>query len=182
METAWYFRLFFVNIGCFIVSWLLFYIIKAKRMSGPGLSKRLIMMFWLIIIMGWILSWFITYSINVPFWLGLGIIIFGFVIYTLGYMAMREHPEKKQAVVDWGIYGISRNSHMLAGMICLLGVVVMAWNPSSILYIVLWVYYVVYVALMHFGVISEEKLNMERFGQEYIEYMERVPRYLFGRM
>lgn len=39
METAWYFRLFFVNVSWFAISWLLFGIIKAKRMSGPGPSK-----------------------------------------------------------------------------------------------------------------------------------------------
>ena len=95
---------------------------------------------------------------------------------------MREHPEKKQAVVDWGIYGISRHSHVLAGKICLLGVVIMGWNPGSILYIVLCVYFILYVALSHFGVLSEEKLNLERFGQEYADYMKRVPRYFFGKI
>jgi len=178
METAWYFRLFYVNILWFIISWLLFGIIKAKRMSGPGPSKPWVLAFWASFTIGWVLTWFVTFSINLSFWIGIGIIVFGEVVFALGYIAMREHPEKKTAVVDWGIYKVSRHSHVLACIICLLGVIVMGWNPESIIYIILWVYFVLYVALSHFSILNEEKLNIERFGQEYADYMKRVPRYL----
>ena len=177
METAWYFRLFYVYILWFIISWLLFGIIKAKRMSGPGPSKSWMIAFWISLIIGWVLTWFVTFSINLAFWIGLGIIIFGEVVYTLGYIAMREHPEKKQVVVDWDIYKVSRHSHILAGIICLLGVIVMGWNTASVMYLILWVYFVLYVALNHYGALNEEKLNIERFGQEYVDYMTKVPRY-----
>ena len=177
METAWCFKLFYVNILWFLISWLLFAIIKAKRMSGPGPSRPWVLTFWTSYIAGWILTWFVTFSINPAFWIGLGIIIFGEVIFALGYAAMREHPEKKQVVVDWGIYKLSRHSHVLAGIICLLGVVIMGWNPGSMIYIGLWIYFILNVALSHFGVLNEEKLNIERFGQEYVDYMKRVPRY-----
>lgn len=182
METAWYFRLFFVNLGWFVISWLLFFIIKAKRMSGSGPSRSLLMVFWANFIIGWVLTWFIHYSINLVFWVGLGIIIFGEIVYALGYAAMREHPERKQAVVDWSIYKVSRNSHVLAGNICLLGVVIMGWSPGSIIYILLWVYFILNIALMHVGVLSEEKLNIEKFGQGYVDYMKKVPRYISGRI
>jgi protein-S-isoprenylcysteine O-methyltransferase Ste14 len=181
METAWYFKLLVPNIGIIIVSFLLFLIIKAKRMTGPGPGKRMQVVSTGYTLIGWVLTWFIPYSINVAFWIGLGIIIFGEIIFSSGYMAMKEHPEKKQAVVDWGIYKVSRNSHVLAGQVCLLGVVIMGWNQGSVLYIILWVYYVVSIALMHSGVVSEEKSNIERFGQEYKDYMRKVPRY-FGKL
>jgi len=177
METAWHFRLFYVNILWFIISWLLFAIIRAKRMSGPGPSKSLVLVFWTSLIVGWVLMWFVTFSINLAFWIGLCIIVFGEVVYALGYSAMREHPERKKAVVDWGIYKFSRHSHVLAGIICLLGTIVMGWNMQSTMYIILWVYFVLNVALNHFGVLNEEKMNIERFGQEYADYMKRVPRY-----
>lgn len=182
METAWYFRLFWVNIAWFVMSWLLYFIIRAKRMSSSGPSKSLVMVFWVNIIIGWVLTWFIRYSINPAFWLGLGVIVLGAAVYALGYMAMREHPEKKQTVVDWGVYGISRHSHVLAGNICLLGVVIMGWGSGSVIYVLLWVYFVLNMVLMHIGVLSEEKSNLEKFGQEYADYMKRVPRYFFGRI
>ncbi|GAH23610.1 unnamed protein product [marine sediment metagenome] len=178
METAWYFRLLWVNIAWFIVSWLLFGIIRAKRMSGPGPSRSWVLGFWAGLIAGWVLTWFVTFSINPAFWIGLGIIVFGEVVFALGYSAMREHPEKKQTVVDWGIYKLSRHSHVLACIICTLGMVIMGWGSASVIYIILWIYFVLYVLMSHFGVLNEEKLNIERFGQEYADYMKRVPRYL----
>ena len=177
MEADWYFRLFFVNISWFVISWLLFGIIRAKRMTGPGPSRPWMMAFWTSFVVGWVLTWFVTFSINLAFWIGLAIIIIGEILFALGYIAMREHPERKKAVVDWGIYGVSRHSHVLSGIICLLGVVVMGWNPESTIYIILWVYLVLYVVLSHFSVLNEEKLNIQRFGQDYVDYMKRVPRY-----
>ncbi len=121
--------------------------------------------------------WFVPFSINLAFWIGLGIIVFGEVVYALGYIAMTEHPEKKKAVVDWGIYKVSRHSHILAGIICLLGTIVMGWNTASVIYMILWVYFALYVIMSRFGVLNEEKINIERFGREYADYMKRVPRY-----
>jgi protein-S-isoprenylcysteine O-methyltransferase Ste14 len=151
-------------------------------MGGQGPSKSLQMVFWISLIIGWVLAWFIPYSVNIAFWIGLGIIILGLIIFSLGYAAMREYPERKQTVVDWDIYRVSRHSHVLAGIICLLAIVVMGWNPDSAIYIILWVYFVLYAALSHFGVLSEEKLNIKKFGQEYVDYMKRVPRYFFGKI
>lgn len=181
MTTAWCFRLFYLNILWFLLSWLLYFIIGAKRMTGPGPGRSRVLVFWITLVVGLALTWFVPFSINPAFWIGIGIVILGQLVFALGYLAMREHPEKKQAVVDWGIYGISRHSHVLAGMICLLGVVVAGWNPASTLYTVLWAYFILYVVIRHFGVLNEEKLNIERFGQEYVDYMKRVPRYFLAR-
>jgi hypothetical protein len=92
METTWYFRLLLANISWFVISWLLFGIIRAKRMSGPGPSKAWMMAFWTVFMVGWILTWFVTFSINLAFWIGIAIIVFGEVVFALGYIAMREHP------------------------------------------------------------------------------------------
>ena len=137
--------------------------------------------FWASFIVAWVLTWFVTFSINLAFWVGIAIIVFGEVVFALGYLAMREHPEKKQAVVDWGIYKVSRHSHVLAGVFCILGMIVAGWSPSSVIYIILWVYFVAYIVMSHFSVVNEEKLNIERFGQEYADYMKRVPRYFLVR-
>jgi len=177
METAWYFRLFYVHILSFVIHGLLHVIIKAKRM-GPPAGKFWIIVALIGVIAGWVLMWFVPFSINLAFWIGLVIIVFGKVVYALGYIAMREHPEKKKAVVDWGIYRVSRHSHVLAVIICLLGVIVMGWNPTSVMYKLLWVYFAIYSIASHFYVLNEEKVNMEKFGQEYVDYMNKTPRYI----
>jgi protein-S-isoprenylcysteine O-methyltransferase Ste14 len=178
MDTAWYFRLFYMPILAFIISLLLSKIIKAKRMGFPEGGKP-----WMIgnmtnFIVFLVLLWFDSFSINLAFWIGIGIIVFGEVVFTLGYIAMREHPEKKQIVVDWGIYKVSRHSHILAGIITNLGVIVMGWNQKSIIYIILWAYLVLNILFNHFYVLMEEKRNIEKFGQEYKDYMNKTPRYM----
>ncbi|MFB0526424.1 MAG: isoprenylcysteine carboxylmethyltransferase family protein [bacterium] len=177
VETPWYFRLFYIYILIFVIHGLLFVIIKAKRMELPA-GKSWIIVALIGIILGWALMWFVSFSINPAFWIGLVIIVFGKVVLSLGYIAMREHPEKKKIVVDWGIYKVSRHSHVLAGIICLLGVIVMGWNPTSVMYKLLWVYFAIYSIATHFYVLSEEKVNIEKFGQEYVDYMNKTPRYI----
>jgi len=75
-------------------------IIKTKRMGFPEGCKL-----WMIgnmtsLIVFLVLLWFVPLSISLAFWIGIGIIVFGEVIFALGYIAMREHSEKKQTVVD----------------------------------------------------------------------------------
>jgi len=176
--TAWYFRLFYVPILNLIVSMLLFKIINAKRMTGPSPGKFWVMIYFLELILFCVLMWFVSFSIDLAFWVGICIIVFGHVVSALGYSAMREHPEKKNIVVDWGIYKISRHSHVLAGKITTIGAIVMGWNFNSTTYIILWVYFVLDIIVTHFAILNEEKTNVEQFGQRYEDYMKRVPRYL----
>jgi protein-S-isoprenylcysteine O-methyltransferase Ste14 len=178
-NTAWYLRLFYVPIVNLIVSMILFKIIKGTRMSRVGPDTFWVVVYFAELILWCVLLWFVPFRINPAFWVGIAIIIFGHVVFALGYSAMREHPEKKSAVVDWGIYSISRHSHVLAGKITTLGAIVMGWNFNATIYIVLWVYFVVDMIVTHFAVISEEKKIIEELGHEYRDYMKRVPRY-FG--
>ena len=141
MAIPCYLRLFYIPILNLIISIFLSKIIKATRMPRKGPSKRW-SIFGLIEFAGMcILMWFVTFEIDLAFWVGICIIAFGHAIFSLGYGAMREHPEKKQALVDWGIYKISRHPHLLAGMITNLGTIVIGWNTEATMYIVLWVYF-----------------------------------------
>jgi len=179
METAWYLRLFWVYIVSFAISWLLYGIIRAKRMgAGASPGKSWMLVIWVILIAGWVLMWFVPFKINGAFWIGVAIIAFGQFVYALGYLAMREHPEKKKAVVDWGIYKVSRHSHVLAGVICLLGTIIVGWNTTSVMYGILWLYFFVYFIVSHLYVLSEEKVNIQKFGKEYEDYMKKTPRYI----
>jgi protein-S-isoprenylcysteine O-methyltransferase Ste14 len=176
METAWYFRLFFVHLATFIVSWTLYGVLKAKRMGAPT-GRAWMLFFWIAFIVGWVLMWFIPFRINAAFWIGLAIIGLGEVLYALGFLAMREHPERKKAVVDWGIYRASKHSHIMAGDICLFGTLIVGWAASTI-YGILWIYFTLYLIVSHFYVLSEEKANIKKFGKEYEDYMKRTPRYI----
>lgn len=177
IETPWYFRLLYVNILSFVISFLLSVVIGAKRMGAPEPKSRVIVSL-MFFIVGCVLMWFTPFSIDLAFWIGLCIIVFGEVVFALGFIAMREYPEKKKAVVDWGIYKVSRHSHIIAGIICVLGVIVMGWNPASVMYMILWIYFVIFILMNHFYVLGEENVNLEKFGQEYTDYMNETPRYI----
>ena len=177
METAWYFRLFYVHIVSFVISWLLSGTIRAKRMGAPT-GKPWVIGFLAGFVLGWILMWFVPFKINVAFWIGLAIIAFGELVYGLGFLAMTEHPEKKKAVVDWGIYKVTRHPHLMHSVITTLGVIVMGWNTASPVYMFLWLYFVLDIVFTHFSMLREEKVTAEKLGQEYVDYMKRVPRYL----
>jgi protein-S-isoprenylcysteine O-methyltransferase Ste14 len=178
MEPEWYFRLFYFPILNSAVGFSLAWLIKAKRMGAPEGGK-----FWMIgstisVLVFIALGWFVSFSISPAFWIGLAIILLGYVVFALCCSAMREHPEKKQAVIDWGIFKITRHSHVISGRIMTLGVVVMGWNWGSIMYIILWVYFVLDFVFSYFYILMEEKRNVEKFGQEYVDYMKRTPRWI----
>jgi len=177
MEVAWYFRLFYIPILNAIIGFLLAFGLKAKRMGSPEGGKPIMIGSTIGFLIFIALGWFVTFSINLAFWIGLAIIVLGHVVFALCCTAMREHPEKKQTVVDWGIFKVTRHSHVIGGMIMSLGVIVMGWNWGSIMYIILWVYFVLDIGFNHFYILMEEKRNVEKFGQEYVDYMKRVPRY-----
>ena len=124
-----------------------------------------------------ILMWFVIFNIDLAFWIGICIIASGQVVFGLGYSAMREHPEKKKAVVDWGIYKISRHPHLLAGMMTNLGTIIIGWNIQSTMYIILCIYFAFSIIMTHFAILSEERMNIQKFGQVYQIYMKSVPRY-----
>jgi len=178
-DTAWYFRLFYMPILNVLISMILFKIINAKRMTSSGPGRSWAIVYFIGLILWCVLMWFVPFSLNVAFWIGICVMVSGQVVFTLGYSAMREHPEKNKVVVDWGIYKFSRHSHVLAGKVTTLGAIITGWNFNSPMYIILWAYFALDIIVTHFGILSEEKINQEKFGQEYEDYVKRVPRYLF---
>ena len=181
METVWYFRLFYIPLINMIIAFLFVWLIKPKRMGSPEISKPMKIGFLISFVGLCVWLWFVPFSINLAFWIGICIIVFGHVVNSLAYVAMREHLEKKQAVVDWGIYKVTRHPHFHHGVITTLGTIVMGWNTGSIVYMLLWAYFVLSVIFNHFSTLQEEKGTAKKLGQEYADYMKRVPRYFLIR-
>jgi protein-S-isoprenylcysteine O-methyltransferase Ste14 len=176
-DIEWYYRLFYFPIIDLVLSTFLYILIKAKRMTSEGPDKIWHIYYWLRLAILCTLLWFITFNINLAFWIGSAVIIIGYVVFCMGYSAMREHPEKKKVVVDWGIYAFSRNSHIIASRITTLGIIIIGWNPDSTIYSILWCLFLIDFIMMHFAILNEEKNNIDKFGQEFVEYMKKVPRY-----
>lgn len=83
--------------------------------------------------------------------------------------------EPTLALVMEGVYARSRNPIYLAFIIFLIGAGMLL--NSDWLFLLL----VPFVLVIHYGVIRrEERYLLARFGAPYADYMQRVPRYIFG--
>lgn len=83
--------------------------------------------------------------------------------------------EPTLALVTEGVYARTRNPIYLAFIIFLLGMAMMFSSDWLMLLIV------PFVLVIHYGVIKrEEEYLLARFGKTYADYMQRVPRYIFG--
>lgn len=103
---------------------------------------------------------------------GLLSVVLGFV--SLGRSVSVGLPEEKTELKTRGIYRITRNPLYLGGFLACAGSCLYAMNILNILLLVLT------VGIHHRIVTKEEAFLEKRFGQEWLDYSRRVPRY-FGK-
>ena len=84
------------------------------------------------------------------------------------------HPERVTTVVDNGLYGVTRNPMYVGMMLILLGLAVHLQNIPAFLVVGLFV-----ATVTQFQIRPEERALEERFGETYLDYRRRVPRWLF---
>ena len=77
-----------------------------------------------------------------------------------------------------GIYGFSRNPMYVGGFLFLLGLNLMGWSISyaSISFIIVSLFW---TSWAHWQVLKEEGFLEHKYGNEYLDYKGRVPRYIF---
>ena len=119
----------------------------------------------------------VIYSIWVPlhvetiwFYIGLIIIIIGFILSLISYSSFISTPLDKLVVK--GVYKISRNPHDLSSFFVLLGgcIVSLSW--------IILLITIIYAIFNHQLILSEERYLLETYGESYLKYKEKVPRYL----
>jgi protein-S-isoprenylcysteine O-methyltransferase Ste14 len=75
-------------------------------------------------------------------------------------------------VVSRGIYARVRNPRYVGSFIAILGACFLAGTTA------LWIVAALWAALMRIAIATEEREMRERFGENYLEYCRRVPRFL----
>jgi protein-S-isoprenylcysteine O-methyltransferase Ste14 len=111
----------------------------------------------------------------------LGIILLGIAVGGLAVSAFirlrttvdPRYPDKASRLVVIGIYKYSRNPMYLAILLVLTGVAVYLGALSSLLVILLFIGYI-----NSYQIVPEEKLLLEKFGDGYRQYAERVRRWI----
>lgn len=105
----------------------------------------------------------------------------GLTLDLLGLLAFRARrttinplrPERSSAVVDTGVYRITRNPMYLGMALVLLAWAVYLGAVAGLAGPALFVLYIT-----HFQIRPEERVLQERFGQPYIDYCQRVRRWI----
>ena len=118
-------------------------------------------------------------SFQQPFAILICIIGIGIDLVSVGLFAREKttvspfSPNKTSALITSGIYKFTRNP-MYLGMTCILtGLAVWLGNYACFLMIPCFIWYITQLQI-----IPEEEILLERFGEEYGEYMLRVRRWI----
>ena len=108
------------------------------------------------------------------FWIGLPLYIAGIL---LNIISMYSFAHFTGGVNISGIYRFSRNPMYIGGFLFLLGLCLMGWTASvwSIIFLILFILYLPYC---HWAVLIEESFLEQKYGDEYHEYLNKVPRYI----
>ena len=119
----------------------------------------------------------LIYSIFLPLKLGSFWLIFGLLIYLLGLvMALMFSISFSTAPLDEplnkGVYAISRHPGYFSFFLGLVGIGIACASWFFLLCALVW------IVSWHYGVIEEERILLERYGDAYKEYMNRTPRWI----
>ena len=98
--------------------------------------------------------------------LGIGVLLFILSMITLRRKGIRQ-------LIDSGIYGIVRHPMYLGGMIMFISHVFFGQNWIVLLSTV------VGIACCYLLMLSGDQRNIQKFGEDYVQYMKRVPRMNF---
>ena len=118
----------------------------------------------------------LTLIIFTPLKFNSSIFIVGLIVYAIGLdglvIAMLNFKDTPPGQpVTKGVYKISRHPQSVAIFIFILGICVAIGSWAALLMLVMS------KLLQHFSILAEEEVCLQRYGESYRAFMERVPRY-----
>ena len=93
-----------------------------------------------------------------------------FILKRKGGVSKGESYVHTKILVDTGIYAIVRHPQYTAGILFSLALILLAQN-----WLVL-ILGVILIPLLYIDIVMADKYEIEKFGDDYKHYMERVPR------
>ena len=92
----------------------------------------------------------------------------GLVLIVLSIATLVSNREA--GLIEWGVYGIVRHPMYLGAMVLFL---------SWIFFLPHWIIVLISsanIAIVYWSILQGERLNITKFGDTYVRYMETVPR------
>jgi len=145
-----------------------------KKMGTPAYNKteRIIDIFQTVLFFGlFICSIFLPLQLGTAwFYVGLTLCVLGVVAWTIAIVNIADIPLGE----PWtkGLYRYSRHPMILAGFLILIGAGVAS---ASWVFLLLSIVYIVLSAIL---AIAEERHCLEKFGNSYRDYVNRIPRWI----
>jgi len=115
---------------------------------------------------------------DVFFWICLALVSIGVMLFTLAILRLGTFSlrvglaQENTALRTTGIYRLSRNPMLFGLYLMALGSAVYVQNPIN------WMLVVLALSVHHKIILSEEVFMESRFGEQWIEYRNKVRRYI----
>lgn len=106
---------------------------------------------------------------SVEFFVGIILYFIGIITLSIAIINFREAPLGKP--ITTGFYKISRNPQLVSIYIIFLGHILMIGSWISLIILI------ISISCSHFSILGEEKRLSEQYGNSYLEYKRKVPRY-----
>jgi protein-S-isoprenylcysteine O-methyltransferase Ste14 len=122
-------------------------------------------------------------------WLGIDLLTFiGWILVILGIIILwksqkdfRAISKKEEGnnwldttnVIDSGIYSITRHPMYLSFILMAIGLIFISQYWLNV------IIGIVRILMLYYVMVEEEKMDLEKFGSDYKDYIERVPRLNF---
>ena len=159
---------------------------KVETVGCIGINRKLFFLGKLSLFTSFILIpaqlFFVNFSLferkNVFLWicaalLGIGVMLFILGIIRLGTFSLRVGlAQENTSLRTTGIYHFSRNPMLLGLYLMALGSAIYVQNPMN------WTFVMVALTVHHKIILAEEKFLHARFGDEWIEYRNKVRLYI----
>jgi protein-S-isoprenylcysteine O-methyltransferase Ste14 len=125
-----------------------------------------------------IFAFYNYYTLDLLVYVGWILLVFSVVVIFLAGGEFRKKggvPKGKSivhttTVVDSGIYAVVRHPQYLGFILFVLALVLMSQHWSSV------ISWIIGSTLFYRDVVREEQMSLEKFGDNYKRYMEKVPR------
>ena len=107
-----------------------------------------------------------------PYWFYVGLVIYGLGVLLCFVSVINFAKPAENGINLKGLYHVSRNPMYVGYFVYFLGCVLL--TQSLVLLAILFIFQV----SAHWIILSEERWCVKKFGQEYIDYRNRVRRYI----
>lgn len=124
-----------------------------------------------------IMPFTLIYSIFLPLQLGTWWFYTGLLIYLIGLLivlmvSISFSSEPVDQPLSKGIYAISRHPQYLGFFLAYTGIGIACASWVFLLCALIW------IVAWQFGIDEEERILLEKYGDSYLEYMNRTPRWI----